>query len=1061
MPGGLQSEPLVGRVRELEVAHHLLDAATSGRPQVLTLRGEAGIGKSRLARAIAAAATSRGAIVLWGAGQEDLSLPYLPLAMALGPLEVDRPLLAGPSARDRGEAMEPAEAWAEAADALVTAAERSLVLLVVDDLQWTDPASQALLLHLLVVLEHAATTRKVRAMTVITVRLPDDDERTGRLLSRIEREPNAAALEVGGLDRAEVRELLSIIGPAPPSAALVQSVLESTSGNPLLAQSILRRGVQEGRISVVGGALVAARDDPLPVSANEVDRSVAQRLATVSTECRDLLTVAAFLGDHQPTKDVAELAGVPMEQAEQLVDMAVGAGLLRDLGSRCSFSHPQVRHVLFSAPHQRARQRLHLRLADGIEARGGDADPLALAHHLSRAGELAAPQRLARWSHLAAQAAMRMGAWAEASVVAAQALSATTPDEGWEVAADLNILVTEAASHDFDLAAVSRHGLAAISIAKERGDASRWGRALLPLARTLLTHADAASGAAEALHLIQDYLEGNPDAEPEIRARLLSLLSEMWAASDRIDDALVAATRASQLLDEGVDQEVAAAVHVAEGLAHWARLDLRAARVAYERAVRAASDDPMSRAGVYAAVRRQLVEHLAGEIEVAAAVSPGLLDGLAAAQIWGEYALAAAAAAATALAQGRFDDVERHAAASSRSVDRSGYLWPRMIALPALSLARALRGDGVGARSAIAAMDAGQGIVRRYGLAIDTLLGDTDRVAAAVHERPLRPPTPELSMQSLPAAVLYAEVAAAIDDADMAAAALAPLRHAHERGVLLSQGWAVLISRTLAECLLTTGQMDEARRWLDTAAQEARSRSLIGEAARVALAQARLALRDASVDDNVRTRLAAEAALALDEVGALPLAATARRLGRLDMNIAEPARRAILFTDLVDSTGLNVRAGDTWFVELVREHNEVVRSCLRSHAGVEFKHTGDGIAAWFAAPADAVACATAIGSGLERVTVLHPDLPLQVRIGISVGEPIGHEGDLFGLSVVRAARLCGLAGPGEVLVTDEVVADARPDSAGFNARGEVLLKGFPEPVRVHALVPGAASADAR
>ena len=62
--------------------------------------------------------------------------------------------------------------WADVTDLLLEAASRTAVVLVIDDLQWTDPASQALLQHLLVVLDHAATTRPVHLLTVVTVRTP-------------------------------------------------------------------------------------------------------------------------------------------------------------------------------------------------------------------------------------------------------------------------------------------------------------------------------------------------------------------------------------------------------------------------------------------------------------------------------------------------------------------------------------------------------------------------------------------------------------------------------------------------------------------------------------------------------------------------------------------------------------------------------------------------------------------------------------------------------------------------------------------------------------------------
>lgn len=1045
------SEPLVGRQREMDIARDLLAGASRGVPQLLVLSGEAGIGKTHLARAISAHATSEGVRALWGAGQEDLSLPYLPLTMALGPLHDDGPWLLGRVTPPSDPRADPTRSWGEVAEILLAAAHRP-VLLVIDDLQWVDPASQSLLMHLLVVLDHASISRPVRLLTVVTVRTPVTDRRVGRTLSRLEREPHTVSVELGGLDRAEIRDLLSMVGPAPASAALLQQVMESTSGSPLLAQSIVRRGVREGRLTVEAGTLSPEPIDPLRVSPDELDRSVLDALSLVGQPCRDLLTVAAFLGDDHRIDDVARLAGVTPDAADALVEEAIDAGLLRDLTHRCTFASSQVRHVLFHAPNLRARQRLHLQIADGLEARGDDAQALAIAHHLARCGEGVERSRLARWAARAARQAMGMGAWADAGIAAAQALAAAPPDAPWDDLAELHLLLTDAASHDFDLPTAHRHGMAAIELARANGDEVRWGRAVGRLARTIVTNAREPGLTSSPTQLIGDYLRANPAADPSMRAELLSLLAEIWAAEGQTDEAVEAAATARDLLSGDMPSSVTAAVWVAEGLARWTRLELTAATEAYEQAMQHATEAPAVSSGVYAAVRRNLVDHLAGRVDRATDSLATLLPRLSASQTWGEHGLAAAGATSLALVSGRFDDVERLGAATELAVSRSGYLEPSAIALPAVALGRALRGDGSGARDAIRRMGAGPGTTARYEAAIDAVLGDTDRISVALGARAWRPPDPEPEMRDLPGVVLFAGVAAALGDPDMASAALVPLLAARRRGVMLSQGWAVLITRLIADCLIVLDELDEADEWLAIAVDEATTRGLATEAACALLSRARRTARDERAPEALRHQHATDAARALDDLGALPLAAAARRLARTDDRDAGPARRAILFTDLVDSTGLNVRGGDRTYLELMREHNDVIRGCLHRHGGVEFKHTGDGIAAWFAAPGDAVACAVAIGLGLERASMGHPELPLLVRSGISIGEPLGDHGDLFGRSVIHAARLCRLAAGGEVLVSSDVADAVRPSGVALRPRGPHALKGFPDPVEVHAVI---------
>ncbi len=240
---------------------------------------------------------------------------------------------------------------------------------------------------------------------------------------------------------------------------------------------------------------------------------------------------------------------------------------------------------------------------------------------------------------------------------------------------------------------------------------------------------------------------------------------------------------------------------------------------------------------------------------------------------------------------------------------------------------------------------------------------------------------------------------------------------------------------------------DEAARWLELAEQEAAAGDLRPEAARLLLARAQMERTSTR-----RTTAAMEAAAALDEAGLLTAAATARRLagGRTASSTDRPpAMRAIVFTDIVDSTHLNVQVGDDAWLGLMQEHDQVLRARLREHDGVEFKHTGDGLAAWFASAADAIECLAGMSDDLERANASHPDVRLRIRAGVAAGEPVGEGPELFGLAVVRAARVCALAGPGQVLVAEEAASLAQRDARlQLTTIGSHGLKGFPQPVEL-------------
>ena len=138
--------------------------------------------------------------------------------------------------------------------------------------------------------------------------------------------------------------------------------------------------------------------------------------------------------------------------------------------------------------------------------------------------------------------------------------------------------------------------------------------------------------------------------------------------------------------------------------------------------------------------------------------------------------------------------------------------------------------------------------------------------------------------------------------------------------------------------------------------------------------------------------------------------------------LSSEATATIMFTDIVSSSSLMGRLGDGLARELMRGHNEIVRSQTQAHGGVEVKSTGDGFMLTFPSARRGVACAAAIQKELAEYNLDHPDSPFAVRVGISVGEPIREEQDLFGTSVVLAARISGMAEGGQVLMSQIVHA---------------------------------------
>ena len=163
----------------------------------------------------------------------------------------------------------------------------------------------------------------------------------------------------------------------------------------------------------------------------------------------------------------------------------------------------------------------------------------------------------------------------------------------------------------------------------------------------------------------------------------------------------------------------------------------------------------------------------------------------------------------------------------------------------------------------------------------------------------------------------------------------------------------------------------------------------------------------------------------------------------------DPGFRAIMFTDLKDSTRMTTLYGDAKALHLLHVHNALTRNSLNAHRGREIKHTGDGIMASFASVPDAVECAIAIQKAFAAYNQEHAEAPLYLRIGMSAGEPIEEHGDLFGKAVQLAARLCAHAEPSRILIDQVVLDQWSGKQLPFSDLGEVTPKGFAHAVRVY------------
>ena len=275
---GSDGPRLRGRGRALRRIGELRNRAAAGVGSVVLIAGEAGMGKTALCDAVLAEAKRDGWAVAWAGAAQASILPGLwpwgQLLVALDGGQLPQP----PS--DRGD---PAAARVALFDAIVgrvrVAAAAAPVLAVLDDAHWTDPATLAMVVHF------AATSRQVRACLLVTYR-PEDAPASsplGGVLADLRRLGAEVVLEP--LAREDVAALAAETGWRAVAEADVDLLVETTRGNPLFVTEVVR--LLDGR---------SPRElDRLPASP-AIAATIAERVARLSAECREVLAVASAIG---------------------------------------------------------------------------------------------------------------------------------------------------------------------------------------------------------------------------------------------------------------------------------------------------------------------------------------------------------------------------------------------------------------------------------------------------------------------------------------------------------------------------------------------------------------------------------------------------------------------------------------------------------------------------------------------------------------------------------------------------------------------------------------------
>jgi DNA-binding SARP family transcriptional activator len=563
------AETLVGREVELEQAARLVDGALAGLGALLLIGGEPGVGKSRLAEAIAARADAGGARVLVGRCWEAGGAPaYWPWVQALRPLVREHDAAAlraqlGPAASDLlpilpelrerlGDVPPPAARdddggrfrLFEAVSALLGAAAtgRSLALFL-DDLHAAD-ASSLLLLRFV--------AGQVGGAPLLIVGCYRETERGAELvetLAELSREPAVHRLTLAGLDAAGTTRLLAATIGRAPGDELAGRVHARTQGNPLFVAEI-------GRL-LRGGDTAGGDDEPLPIPRG-VTEAIARRVQRLSGACRDVLVLASVLGREFDPEVLEHLSDRPEDEVLGALDEAAAAGLVAGVpgaGGQLRFTHILVRDALYEDLPASRRMRLHRDVGATLE-RLYAANPgphlAELTHHHLAAGSRAAGKAI-DYARRAGDHAAASHGYEEAARHYTSALAVIERTGAGDGACTVELLLAlgEALSRAGDTSA-SRDALRhAAALAEQAGRPDQLARAALNF-RGRFAWARAATDPG-LVPLLERALAAVGDGDPPTRVRLLARLAAALRDEPRRDRRLALAHEAVALAEGSGD----------------------------------------------------------------------------------------------------------------------------------------------------------------------------------------------------------------------------------------------------------------------------------------------------------------------------------------------------------------------------------------------------------------------------------------------------------------------------------------------------------------------------
>ncbi len=389
---------LIRRDDELAVLEDALLAARRGESGFVALAGEAGIGKTRLARELAGEARELGCTVLAGACSDaELTLPYLPFLEAIGnyldAADTDRlsdelgpgvadlaqifPRLMSRATRDQSP--DPGQAKLRLFEAVVSLlalpARESTLLLVIEDVHWADASTRELLDYL------ARRLTDLPSLILVTYRRDELNRRHPLMpvLQGWRRSGVADVVELETLSADGVGEMLAAtLGAEAVDSELRALMVERSRGNPFVLEEMLREVVDAADRP---GAARELSGTPLPET---VRHAILLRVQRLPDDQVAVLETAAILGRSFDATTLLAVSGEPEKVVHAALEAAIAQQLLEEDPSRPGryrWRHALTQEAIYAETVTPRRQAIHSRAADAL-AGSADAHPVELANHL-------------------------------------------------------------------------------------------------------------------------------------------------------------------------------------------------------------------------------------------------------------------------------------------------------------------------------------------------------------------------------------------------------------------------------------------------------------------------------------------------------------------------------------------------------------------------------------------------------------------------------------------------------------------------------------------------------